>query len=541
MAIVGMVAIIKAGGIYVPIDPTYPQARQALLLADAQVAILLTEQSLLATFSSFTGPILCLDTDWSTIAQQAQTNLERYVPAKQLAYIMYTSGSTGQPKGICIPHQAIIRLVQQTNYITLQQHDCIAQASTISFDAATFEIWGALLHGARLVGLPRETILSPTQMMQALLQYGINTLFLTTALFNQIIRERPDAFHMLDYLLTGGEAINPHNIRQALTNGSPKHLLHVYGPTESTTFASWFEIANVDKAASTIPIGQAIANTQLYVLDKYANPVPSGAPGELYIGGDGLARGYLHHPDLTAERFIPHPWSEEPGQRLYKTGDLVRSLPDGTIEFLGRLDTQVKLRGFRIELAEIEIALLALEAVQECTVLLQEEPSGEKRLVAYILPKQGQKIDSYELRSQLQQQLPEYMLPSVWTTVEEIPLTANGKVDRAKLPTPEWTTTSTARPYVAPRNAYEESLAAIWATVLAVKQVGIHDSFFDIGGHSLLAIQLISHIRATFQMEIPLRTLFDAPTVAAMASTLMQKELELADQETLAQLLSELE
>ncbi|MCB0212662.1 MAG: amino acid adenylation domain-containing protein, partial [Anaerolineae bacterium] len=324
-----------------------------------------------------------IDADWNEIALQPETRPISIVDPAQPAYVMYTSGSTGKAKGVTIPHRAINRLVFNTNYIDLTAADRIAQASNASFDAATFEIWGALLHGATLVGVPREVTLVPQQFAAYLRRQRISILFLTTALFNQIVQAVPDAFQSLRCLLFGGEAVDPVSVRTVLQNGAPEVLLHVYGPTESTTFTSWYRVENVSKNAITVPIGRPISNTQVYLLDRNLQPVPVGVPGELFIGGDGLALGYHNRPELTAEKFVPNPFGEG---CLYKTGDLGRYRPDGNIEFLGRIDHQVKLRGFRIELGEIETTLTDHPHVQEAVVVMREEQPGDKRLVAYLVP-----------------------------------------------------------------------------------------------------------------------------------------------------------
>jgi acyl-CoA synthetase (AMP-forming)/AMP-acid ligase II/acyl carrier protein len=433
--------------------------------------------------------------------------------------------------------------VFNTNYVKLDPSDKIAQASNTSFDAATFEIWGALLHGAQLVGISRDVTLSPHEFALQLRQKAISVLFLTTALFQQLARDVPQAFESLRYLLFGGEAVEPRWVKKVLKKGSPRQLLHVYGPTEGTTFSSFYWVQEVPEEAISIPIGRPIANTQIYLLDRQLQPVPIGVTGELYIGGDGLARGYLNRPELTALAFIPNPFIQEIGNgkqeikgensslpsssHLYKTGDLARYQADGNIEFLGRFDDQVKIRGFRIELGEIEAVLNQHPFVAEAVVIVQEDIPGDKHLVAYIVPNQEQASTAGPqgfaplLRQFMKEKLPGYMVPSTYVGLDSLPLTPNGKVDRRILPVVDTLSLDTKEDYVAPRTTVEEELAGIWAKVLGKQQVGIgigiHDNFFELGGHSLLATQLTSRIRDRFQVELPVRILFEAPTVAMLA------------------------
>ncbi len=518
--IVGLLGILKAGGVYVPLDPSYPCDRLNFMLEDAQVSVLLTQEKFVQHFKDLPNPVIYLDLSWEIISQESKENPKSKVTNDNLAYAIYTSGSTGKPKGVAVTHRSVNRLVCNTNYVKLSSSDKIAQASNTSFDAATFEIWGALLNGAQLVGISQDVILSSHEFALQLREKGISVLFLTTALFQQIARDVPQAFASLRYLLFGGETVDPRWVKKVTKNGSPWQLLHVYGPTESTTFSSYYCVEDVPESTTSIPIGRPITNTQIYLLDANLQPVPIGVTGELYIGGDGLARGYFNRPELTQNRFI-----EETGlisARLYKTGDLARYLPDGNIEFVGRIDNQVKIRGFRIELGEIEAVLSQHPAVGETVVMIQEDIPGLKHLVAYIVPyvehaTSRQNLKSKELRQFLKQKLPEYMIPSAFVLLESLPLTPNGKVDRHALKPPNTLTLDLKEDYVAPRTSVEEVLVEIWAKVLGREQVGVHDNFFELGGHSLLATQLTSRIRDTFQIEMTVRQLFEAPTVAQFA------------------------
>ncbi len=529
--IVGMLGILKAGGAYVPLDPNYPPERLSYMLADAQVSVLLTQQQLVEGLPSLEVKVVCLDTDWSSISVEPENNLTCEVSADSLAYVIYTSGSTGQPKGVMVPHRAVNRLVLNTDYVQLNQSDRIAQASNASFDAATFEIWGALLNGARLVGVPQHIMLSLQEFAVYIREHGISVLFLTTALFNQIASFVPQAFGSLRYLLFGGEAVDPRWVREVLQNGAPQYLLHVYGPTENTTYSSWFLVRDVSEAATTIPIGYPIANSQIYVLDRNLQPVAVGVPGELHVGGDGLARGYLNRPELTEEKFIPNPFSNDPQARLYKTGDLARyvpnNIPNGSIEYIGRIDNQVKIRGFRIELGEIETALLQHPAIREVVVLAREDMPGDRRLVAYVVLQQEQAQSISDLRSFLQARLPNYMLPSAFVLLDRFPLTPNGKIARRNLPTPDLSAQSAAT-YIAPRSEIEKAIAATWQEVLQLEKVGMNDNFFDLGGHSLLMVQLAQKLQVSLDRELALMEIFKYPTIAAFAKYLSGESSEAA-------------
>lgn len=548
--IVGLLGILKAGGAYVPLDPTYPKERLSFMLSDSQVQVLLTQQKFVEEFSESWVKTVCLDTHWESISRQSQENPTKDVTAENLAYVIYTSGSTGTPKGVAVPHRAVNRLVCNTNYVQLEASDLIAQASNASFDAATFEIWGSLLHGARLVVIPQNVVLSPQHFAACIREQKISVLFLTTALFNQLASIVPQAFKDLRYLLFGGETVDTKSVKAVLRNGVPQQLLHIYGPTESTTFSCWYQVQDVAEGATNLPIGRPISNTQIYILDLKLQPVPIGNPGELYIGGDGLARDYLNRPDLTEEKFIPNPFGNS---KLYKTGDLARYLPDGNIEFLGRVDNQVKIRGFRIELGEIEVVVTAYPAVRQAVVLAREDAPGDKRLVAYIVPtlqesppqeqsQEGQlqaeqilpQSDSLEklvplLRSYVKARLPEYMVPSAFVVLEAFPVTPNGKVDRRALPAPLPTRT-TLETFVPPRTPVEEILANIWTKILQVQPIGIHDNFFELGGNSIKAMRLINELQAQSQISQILHptALFEAPTIAQFVAYLNEHYPEFA-------------
>ncbi|MBP5974300.1 amino acid adenylation domain-containing protein [Brasilonema sp. CT11] len=534
--IVGMLGILKAGGAYVPLDPTYPQERLSFMLSDSQVQVLLTQQKFVAEFTESGVKTVCLDTDWEFINHQSQENPTSDATAENLAYVIYTSGSTGTPKGVAVPHRAVNRLVCNTNYVQLDKSDAyggklrIAQASNASFDAATFEIWGSLLHGARLVIIPQNVVLSPHHFAACIREQGISVLFLTTALFNQLAGVVPQAFKDLRYLLIGGDALDPKSVKTVLRNGPPQRLINGYGPTESTTFSCWYLVEEVAEGATNLPIGRPISNTQIYILNSKLQPVPIGTTGELYIGGDGLARGYLNRPDLTEEKFIPNPFGNS---KLYKTGDLARYLPDGNIEFIGRVDNQVKIRGFRIELLEIEAVLSQHPDVSQAVVVAREEIPGDKRLVAYIVLNQKSEAMpaagfayATTLKSFLEAKLPNYMVPATFMILDTLPLTPNGKVDRRNLPAPDRSRPDLEATFVAPRNSIEEKLEIIWAELLRLEQIGVNDNFFHLGGHSLIATQMLSRVREVFQVELSFHQIFENPTIGSLAQLIAQGHKE---------------
>lgn len=510
--VVGMLAILKAGGAYVPLDPDYPQARLDFMLQDTGAAVVLTQAALQDRLPQVPH-LLCLDSDPAQWSAWPDDDPAATGGPDDLAYVIYTSGSTGLPKGVMVTQKGVMRLVCHADYVAWTVDDVVAQISSASFDAATFEIWGALLNGARLAILSRDTTLSPDDLHAALRQDGISKLFITTALFNEMVRARPDIFHTVHDVLFGGEATDIPSVRRALA-APPKRLLNVYGPTETTTFATWFRITELAPDASLIPIGRPISNTWCYVLDAHDNPSPIGVAGELCIGGAGLARGYLRRPELTAERFIASPF--QTGDRLYRTGDRVRWRENGVIEFLGRIDHQMKLRGYRIEPGEIEAVLQADPAIRQSLVVVREDRPGDRRLVAYLV---GQGIDLDATRACLKARLPDYMIPGALVVLDSLPLTANGKVDRQALPVPGQA--AGGPDYQAPRSPIETTLADIWADTLKLPRVGIHDNFFDLGGHSLLAVQLIERIQQALGSKPHLNTLwYGAGSIAQQARLL---------------------
>ncbi len=521
--VVGMLAVLKAGGAYLPLDAENPMDRLAFMLEDAQAPVLLTRRDLLARMPRQSGMVICLDADWKVIGHASRQTPANTSSPKSLACIIYTSGSTGKPKGVAVPHRAISRLVLNTNYIRLGQNDRLAQVSNVSFDAATFEIWGALLNGCQLIGITREVMLSPKNFARELRDQGITVMFLTTAFFNQVAREAPDAFANLRIVMTGGEALDPSWVRTVLEHQPPQRLLNVYGPTENTTFTTSHDIQHLNSNATHVPIGRPIANTQVYILDPHLNPVPIGVAGELFTGGDGLARSYWNRPELTAARFVKNPFQNNPDKKIYRTGDLCRWLPDGSIEFLGRSDDQVKIRGFRVEPGEIEAALRRHPDLEQAAVLTRFATDGLKQIAAWIVVRKGREVVLSKLRQELGQWLPDYIIPGAFTLVESLPLNANGKVDRRALSKMTGRDLATDKTCEAPHTDVERQMAAIWQAALNVPEVGIHDNFFDLGGHSLLAMRLITEIQKHFNSDVSLASLFEAPTVAEFAPLLEKR------------------
>ena len=433
---------------------------------------------------------------------------------EQLAYVSYTSGSTGTPKGVAIPHQGVVRLVKETNYAGLTADNVFLQLAPISFDASTLELWGPLLNGGCCVA-PREQILSAAELRDAIQRYEINSLWLTTSMFNAIVDEDVMALEGLQQLLVGGEALSVPHIRRAVEQLPKTQLINCYGPTENTTFTTCFPIhKEFDFAASTIPIGHPIANSKVYILDEEMQPVPIGVVGELYIAGDGLARGYISRPELTAEKFVPDPFSQRGGERLYRTGDLTRWLASGAIEFIGRSDRQVKLRGFRIELPEVEAALKRIPEVREAVVDLNGKHSAGASLVAYVV---ADGLTEEEIRVALQSQLPAYMVPGQVLVLERLPLTKHGKVNLTEL---RLLVESRERGDEGgpPVTEAEQTVAEIWGTLLGVGNLGRDANFFELGGHSLIATQVMVRVQKTTGVELPLRVLFENPTVAQLAA-----------------------
>ncbi len=522
--IVGVLGILKAGAAYVPLDPNYPRERLDLILRDAGVSLILSQEKVAGVLAEFSGSVLCLDADWQQIASESADNPVPSTTAEGLAYVIYTSGSTGTPKGAMIEHRSLVNFTMnaRTDY-QLGPADRVLQFASLNFDTSAEEIFPCLASGATLVLRNDEMLSSVSEFLQTCDDWAITVLDLPTAYWHEIAAEfertRPPLPESLRLLIIGGERALPERLSVwQQTIETRVRLVNTYGPTEATIVATKWEapLLGPNEPPRKLPIGRPLRNVTVYLLDRKMNLVPIGAPGELHIGGDGLARGYLNRPELTAEKFVNNPFSSDAHARLYKTGDLARYLPDGNIEYLGRVDDQVKIRGFRIELGEIESTLRRHAKVRERVVVAREDTPGNKQLVGYVVPVAETKVDSRELRTFLQDKLPEYMVPTILVELAELPLTPSGKVNRRSLPAPNYDA-QLKDTFVAPRTPVEELLCGIWAEVLRVTHVGINDNFFELGGHSLLATQVVSRVLQTFAVQLPLRALFEAPTVGALA------------------------
>jgi amino acid adenylation domain-containing protein len=513
--VVALLGILKAGGAYVPLDPAYPRERLAFMLEDSRAPALLTQSSLACDFKFETPKlkVICLESLLRGTATQPECKPRANVSPENLAYIIYTSGSTGTPKGVEITHRNLANLMtwhQWTYRVTPQ--DRATQLAGFSFDASVWELWPYLAAGARVCIVDNETRASASKLIHWLAEKKITLSFVPTPLAEEILQQPLRGDLALRAMLTGGDKLN----RRPGTD-LPFNLVNHYGPTENTVVTTFTVVAPTEGGdGAAPPIGKPISNVQVYVLDQRLRPVPIHVPGELYIGGESLARGYRNQPALTAEKFVRDPFSQDAGARLYKTGDLVRWLPDGNLEFLGRMDHQVKIRGYRIEPGEIEALLNRHPAVRESVIIATEAARGQKQLIAYLIAKGESKPGTKELADFLRTKLPDYMVPSAFVFLSAWPLTPNGKVDRNALPAPDQSSFKSSRAFVAPRNRFEGAAAKVWSEILGRTRIGIHDNFFELGGHSLLAAQAIARLNEEFKVALPVRSLFDEPTIAGL-------------------------
>jgi amino acid adenylation domain-containing protein len=519
--VVGLLAVLKAGGAYVPLDPAYPAERLAFMLEDAHASVILTEQRLRDDLPDGEARVVCLDGDWGAIDAESDANLEGGAAAANLAYVIYTSGSTGRPKGVQVTHGALANLLQSMRgLLSMSERDTLLAVTTLSFDIAALEIFLPLSVGARVELVDRDVAADGSRLAARLDDPRITFVQATPATWRMLLeagwRGKPTLT-----MLCGGETLPRALADRLLEKGAA--LWNVYGPTETTI---WSSAWRVEAGETPISIGRPIANTRLYVLDKRLRTVPIGVIGELYIGGAGLARGYRERPGLTAEQFIPDPFGTLPGGRLYRSGDLARWWPDGTLECLGRVDHQVKIRGFRVELGEIEAALARHPAVRETVVAAHPDPSGEMSLAAYVAPRDSADPSiAAELRRWLLGAIPEYMVPETFVFLDALPLTPNGKIDRQALPDPGRARPRADADFVPPRGPIEAAVAEIWTSLLGAETVGAHDNFFERGGHSLLAVQLLSRLRRTFEVEASLKDFLEDPTVSRLAR-IVERALE---------------
>jgi amino acid adenylation domain-containing protein/non-ribosomal peptide synthase protein (TIGR01720 family) len=528
--VLGLLGILKAGGSAVPLDAEYPPERLAFMVNDTGARWLLAEGGLLRDLARSEGATLVrLDADWPEIAREPAEPLADGAGPESVAYLIYTSGSTGTPKGVRVHHRAIVRTVVGTDYFAMGPGGRIGQQSSLSFDSSIWEVWGALLNGGTLVMVSRDFILSPAAYAELLRERRIGTVFLTTQLFNQLVRAVPDVLACLDTVCFGGEKVDPAAVRACLEGGPPRHLLHVYGPTEGTVYTTWHPVTHVAADAQTVPIGRPVANARVYVLSAGGRLAGVGVPGELWVGGDGVALGYHARPELDAERFVADPFV--PGGRAYRTGDRVRWVEaegGAVLEFLGRTDDQVKVRGHRIELGEVEAVLRRHPALRDAAVVAREDAGDERKLVGYAVPA-GEEPTGPELRLFMKEHLPDYMVPTLFVTLDALPLTQSGKVDRKRLPAPGARRADVGEAYVAPSTPAEAALARVWADVLRVERVGIHDNFFSLGGDSILSIQVIARA-ADAGVRVTPRDLFAHQTIAELAAVVGHARAAVAEQ-----------
>ncbi|MDJ0800853.1 MAG: amino acid adenylation domain-containing protein [Calothrix sp. MO_167.B12] len=544
--VVGLLGILKAGGAYVPLDPDYPPERLAYMLEDSQVPVLLTQQDLLNQLPTHQAQVICLDKDWQKIASQQSENLRSSLTSDNLAYVIYTSGSTGKPKGAMNTHQGICnRLLWMQDTYKLDSSDRVLQKTPFSFDVSVWEFFLPLLAGACLVVAKPEGHKDSTYLVNLIIQQKITTLHFVPSMLQVFLEEQNlEHCNCLKRVICSGEAL-PWKLQERFFERLECELHNLYGPTEAAIDVTHWKCQR-ESSLRKVPIGLPIANTQLYILDSYLQPVPIGVPGELHIGGVQIARGYLNRPELTKQKFVPNPFQNmgsgtdasdanllelkeksqfnlHNSQRLYKTGDLVKYLPDGNIEYLRRLDYQVKIRGFRIELGEIENVISQHPMVRETIVIARRDRLEDQQLVAYIVFQQQVREENQEtlsltnLRHFLKDKLPDYMLPSAYLVLNAFPLTPNGKVNRHSLPAPDKLRPQLESTFVAPRNSVEEQIANIWSQILKIEQVGIYDNFFELGGYSLIAIRVIAQLRQAFEIELPLHIFTEVPTIAKLA------------------------
>lgn len=536
--VIGLLGILKAGGAYLPLDPTYPAERLTFMLEDAKTSILVTQQRFVERLAISDTRLVLLDADAAELARQSSAEPPASATIADLVYVIYTSGSTGRPKGVQITHDSLLNLVYwHQRAFEVTPGDRATQLTSPAFDATGWELWPYLTAGASVYLMDEDARVVPELCRDWLLAHEITITFLPTTLAESVMALKWPSSTSLRLLLTGADTLHVYPAPEL-----PFALINNYGPTEATVVATFGRVAPTLHAETPPSIGRPIANTRIYILDDQLRQVPIGVAGELYIGGAGLAKGYLNRPELTAERFISNPFSDQRDERLYRTGDMARYLPDGQIAFMGRADSQVKIRGYRIEPGEIVSLLNEHATVQASMVVAREDTPGDKRLIAYIVPVSGVEVTASALRETLMSRLPDYMIPAAFVLLDAFPLTPNGKVDRAALPAPDAFNMARDEVIAAPQTLVEKRLAGVITSLLGLEQIGIDDNFFLLGGNSLMGTQIIMQVMESFKVELPLRTLFEAPTVRLLAEEierLVVAKLEtMSDDEVLRQLLS---
>ena len=545
--IVGLLGILKAGGCYVPLDPTVPSERLDYILEDARINLVLTDNDRVKGWSERSRPHVCID-ESAIYDYQCKEDPGNEMSAGNLAYIIFTSGSTGLPKGVGVTHSNVVRLFEQTqDWFHFNEHDTWTVFHSFAFDFSVWELFGALLYGGKMILVPHWVSRAPDTFYERVINEQVTILNQTPSAFQQFIRAEEAARITSDvslrWVIFGGEALDFQSLKPWWERHGDQipQLINMYGITETTVHVTYRPLTLVDLApAVTSRIGNPIPDLQLYILDQFQQPVPIGVPGEMYIGGAGVTRGYVNQPKITSARFIPNPYSQQFGARLYRSGDLARYVPSGDIEYLGRIDHQVKIRGFRIELGEIESVLAQYPEIRKAVTIVREDQLDDKRLVAYLVVADETTFAIPTLRSYLGQWLPNYMIPSTFIILTSLPLTSNGKIDRERLPAPASSRENSDQPFEHARSPIEEKLGNIWKELLNVEQVGIRDSFFDLGGHSLLLTKLANRIQDTFQVRLPLRVIFDLPTIERMSQAIVEEQVKTADQGRVTHLLSKL-
>lgn len=520
--IIAFVGVLKAGGAYVPVDSSNPKERLDFLIDHTRTPVMLTQMSLASTVLAGRDlPLVCLD-ETVPAADGWEANPAPVGGPRSLAYVMYTSGSTGRPKGVMVENRAIVRLIRNTTFCHFGADEVFLQLAPVSFDALTLEIWGPLLNGGRLVVMPPRAA-SLEELGRVIREHRVTTLWLTAGLFHMMVEQRLEDLRPLRQLLAGGDVLSPRHVRMALEGLPNCCLINGYGPTENTTFTCCYAMRPGDSVPESVPIGRPISNTQVYILDEQKNPLPPGQTGELYAGGDGVARGYLNNPEGTEEKFLKNPFVLTPDARMYRTGDLARWREDGVIEFLGRVDNQVKILGYRIEPEEVEAVLRSHKDVQQTAVVPVADENRSKRLVAYYVPAQAGTARARELRAFLEEKLPPYMVPAIFVPLAVMPLSANGKVERAALPAPSFAQGNDVAPG-RPVVALEQTIVDLWQRILCVDRVDLDQNFFDLGGDSLLLVAVHSRLQKILQIEVAVTDLFEFTTVRTLAGHLGGKK-----------------